>query len=94
MKGLLFACRVAFILNILYVISFLAYKKVIVIENQYAVGFLVTTGLVLAVIVNAILNTILAVRVLRGKRNTDIPAWLINTNFIILVFQILFFFFT
>jgi hypothetical protein len=62
------------------------------IENQYVVGFIVTAGLLLAVIVNAVLNTILAVRALRGHRNSDIPRWLINTNFIILIFQVIFYF--
>jgi hypothetical protein len=92
MKGLLFASRVAFILNLLFIVSVLARMRLFTIDNQYIVGFVVTAGLVLAVIVNAILNTILSVRVLRGKKNTDIPAWLINTNFIILAFQLIFFF--
>lgn len=94
MKALLFACRVTFILNILFIVSVLGRMNLISIENRYAVGFIVTAGLVLAVIVNAILNSILAIRALRGHKNTFVPNWLINTNFIILIFQVIFYFFS
>ena len=92
MKGLLFACRVAFILNLLFVVSFLGRMNLFTIQNDNLRTFIVTAGIGLALIVNAIVNTVLIVRVLRGIRNTGIPAWLINANFIFLVFQIVFFF--
>jgi hypothetical protein len=92
MRAVLFLSRVAFILNIFFVISLLGRMRLFTINNDYVTGFIITSGFGLALIVNVILNTILAVRVLRGKSNVGIPGWLINTNFILLVAQIIFFF--
>jgi len=92
MKAVLFLSRVALILNIFFIISVLGYMKVFTITNNYITGFIITAGIGLALIVNAVVNTILVVRVLRGNSNAHIPSWIVNANFIILVAQIIFYF--
>lgn len=94
MKAILFIARVAFILNLMFVLYFLGYMKIFSINHVYYTGFIMSTGFLLPILVNAILFTTIVIRLMSGKGTHGVPPWLIGANFIFYGLEIMFFFFT
>ena len=91
MQALLFFSRVAFICNICYLLTWVFY-----ITPSLGDGHVVSTVLVLGVLVAAVLNILvncfIIVLVLRGKWLWPvIPKWLVIFNAVCLIPQIIFF---
>jgi hypothetical protein len=92
MKAILFTGRVAFIFNIMFVVYLLGHFNFISNTSNNFTGFILATGFLLPLLVNAIFFTAMVIRLMTGKRNDGIPGWLKGANFIFYAVQIVFFF--
>ncbi len=94
MKGVLFIARVAFLLNLMFIVYLVSYLMNLNMTNNYVTGFIVTTGFLLPILVNAVFFTILVIRIMGGRSNKGIPLWLLSGNFLLYMAQIVFFAFS
>lgn len=92
MKAFLFLTRVAFILNLVFVVCLLLhYNPSVDFLPQSAVSLLLIGGWALSLIVNVIVNVIFIVLLLSGKRKFELFFFVV-VNFLLFVFQIFYFF--
>jgi hypothetical protein len=90
MRWLLFLSRLTLLCNCCFAI-FVAFRYLgSFIANRNIQSTIIVLGM-LAIIVNIIVNIILALMLLSHKKS-NIPSWLIATNFSFLIVEILFYF--
>ena len=94
MKAFLFLTRVAFILNLVFIVCVvLHYNPSTDFLPQSVISLLLIAGWGLSLIMNVIANMIFLILLLRGKRKFELFFFVI-VNFLLFIFQILYFFFT
>ncbi|MDB5230240.1 MAG: hypothetical protein JWN76_1045 [Chitinophagaceae bacterium] len=93
MKSVLFLSRVTFILNLVFIVFILNNLQLFNFQNQYVRGFVITAGFFIALLFNTILQLLLLTRMLAGRSSKLIPVWLVATNLIIFIVQVIFFFY-
>ena len=91
MGKLLFFCRVAFICNICFVLAWLV-QYMPVSPRGHIASTIIVLGAGLAVILNIVINFFVIISLLTKKTNWQLfPRWLIISNFLFLIVQIIFF---
>lgn len=89
MHRLLFLARVAFICNLFFILCLFLRHTHLTIPQGFT-EFVIITGWILSVILNAIFNTLIIIATVK-KIQTPIPSWLIAFNIILFLFQIFYF---
>ena len=88
MKGLLFLARVALICNIFFLACFTLARVPNFIDSQAVAATMIVLGVFLAPFVN--FASVLAYLIARmRKRVVGFPVWLVITNLLFLVFEVL-----
>jgi hypothetical protein len=90
MRWLLFLSRVAFICNLLFLVSFsLLIGKWL--SNESISSTMIVTGYVLSVVFNPFVNLCyLVIFWVKRKKLASIPAWLIVMNLLFLILQLVY----
>ena len=88
MRWLYFLGRLAFICNILFLLSVL-FRYVNIIDNQGLTGFIVIGGMLMAPIVNLVFNISFVIHYYTRKEPLQIPVWLIAFNLVVQVLQLI-----
>lgn len=87
MPKLLFFSRVALLCNLCFLVTFFLHYSP-GLRDGFFVSTVVVLGLVVAVVLNAVVNLIYLLVKTTGKPiGRFVPRWLIVTNFLFLVFQ-------
>ena len=90
MQKLLFFSRVALICNICFLVTALL-RFVPFLDNGALSSTLIITGSVLAILINSLLVLLYIILLItRRPIKNYVPAWLVITNFLIFVLQIIF----
>lgn len=92
MKSILFIGRLAIIFNVIFLLYLLGYYNWFSLPYKPYSDFVISTGFVLPIIVNAIFFIVLAMRILFRKGTSGLPRWIIATNLVFYAFQIMFYF--
>ncbi|MBX9783549.1 MAG: hypothetical protein K2X48_09675 [Chitinophagaceae bacterium] len=93
MKAFLFLTRAGFILNLVFLLCLvLHYIPSAEWLPQSAVSVLLIGGWVLSILINLVMAVYLAVLLLMGKRNFQMPV-IVVLNMLVFLFQIFYFFF-
>lgn len=98
MKTLIFLSRVAFICNVCFVLVWIMRYYPVLKEGQQGpfISLVLILGVLIAFVLNMLVNIMVLITILRRKyRNRAVlkpfPAWLIITNFLFLLPQIILF---
>ena len=87
MPKLLFFSRVALLCNICFLLTFLM-RYVPRISEVWFVSTIVIIGVVMAIVINAIINIFYLLLTVAGKPISQyVPRWLVVINFLFFVFQ-------
>lgn len=87
MPQLTFFSRVAFICNLCFLVTFLL-RFAPSLKDGVIVSTIITLGLVVAIVLNAIINLIyLFIKLNRKPVSKFVPLWLVITNFLFFIFQ-------
>jgi hypothetical protein len=86
MRWLLFVARVAFICNLFFIVCLLLRHTHFTVPTAFR-EFVIITGWVLSVFINAIFAFSIVILKL-NKKQTPIPFWLLTVNLILFLFQI------
>jgi hypothetical protein len=91
MRWLLFISRLAFICNILFVVSLIAQRVQNVFTNADINNYIVILGWFVSPFLNLLFAIAVSTRFITKKPN-NVPAWLLITNILFLFFQIFYHF--
>ena len=89
MHRLLFLARVTFICNLFFILCLFLRHTHLTIPQGFT-EFVIITGWIMSVILNAIFNTLVIIAAVK-KTPLQIPSWLIAFNIISFFFQIFYF---
>ncbi len=90
MQKLLFFSRVALICNICFLVTALL-RFVPFLANGALSSTLIITGSVLSILINSLLVVLYLLLIITRRPITNyVPAWLVITNFLIFVLQVIF----
>ena len=90
MQKLLFFSRVALICNICFLVTILL-RFMPFLDNGAVSSTLIISGSVLSIIINSLLVlTYILLTVIRRPLRHYVPGWLVITNFLIFVLQVIF----
>ena len=90
MRWLLFLSRVAFICNLLFLLSF-SLRIYSWVKDENIAGTIIITGYVLSVIFNPVVNlSYLVFFWVKRKSLSVVPAWLIAMNILFLILQLVY----
>lgn len=93
MRRLLFFCRVAFICNSCFLLAWLS-QYVPVSLQGHAGATIVVLGTGVAIVLNILVNFFVIISLLQKKGNwSTFPRWLIISNFLLMLFQLIVLFF-
>ena len=88
MRWLYFLARLAFICNILFLLSLL-FRMADIQVNQAITGFIIIGGMLMAPLLNLVFNVSFIIKYYTAKQPLGIPAWLIAFNIIVQVLQLI-----
>ncbi len=91
MRHLLFLNKVAFVCNILFIVSLIARRVENVFTNQDINNYIIILGWIVSPILNMALN-IAALYFFFQKKETELPKWLLLVNLLFFLSQIFYFF--
>lgn len=91
MRWLLFISRLAFICNILFVVSLIAQRVEHVFNNADVNNYIIILGWIVSPFLNLSVAIIFSISFIQKKQN-KVPRWLLVTNNLFLIFQIFYHF--
>jgi hypothetical protein len=89
MSRLLFFSRVAFLCNICFLATFII-RFVPALKEAFFVSTIVIIGLVMSIVINVMVNLFCLLMVMTRKPlRRYVPMWMMITNFLFFVFQVI-----
>jgi hypothetical protein len=92
MRTLVFLSRVAVLMNGMFILYLFGYYKLLPVDNSYLTGLIVTTGMIIAPLLNLVLHPVLLIAFTTRRSMIGIPAWILMFNLFCFIFQIFFYF--
>jgi hypothetical protein len=91
MRTLIFVSRIAFLCNLLFVVSLIARRVENIFTNHNVNSFIIILGWLASFPLNIIVNVWIVIFLLQKKQDTY-PKWLFTTNALFFLFQMFYHF--